>query len=94
MVQDEVCEPGEGVRKLFLVELSPQQARTLQILSHGETAVSVTCMAPSWGGGTEHGSHTVANESPWGALTPLPPCLGHAPNKSESLQVEPRHWDF
>lgn len=50
MVQDEVCEPGEGVRKLFLVELSPQQARTLQILSHGETAVSVTCMAPSWGG--------------------------------------------
>lgn len=49
MVQDEVCEAGEGVRKLFLVELSPQQARTLQILSHGETAVSVTCMVPSWG---------------------------------------------
>lgn len=49
MVQDEVCEPGEGVRKLFLVELSPQQARILQTLSHDETMVSVICMTPSWG---------------------------------------------
>lgn len=29
MVQDEVCEPGEGLINLFFVEMSPQQAKIL-----------------------------------------------------------------
>lgn len=49
MVQDEVCEPGEGVRNLFLVEMSPQQAKILLMVSHGETVLGVIHMEPSWG---------------------------------------------
>ena len=48
MVQDGVCDPGEGVRHLFLQACPCGRLGPLQMLSHDETLSLVTCTEPSW----------------------------------------------
>lgn len=78
---------------MFLVDLSPWQARTTATAEPQGNSNGCHRHGAMLGCCTEHGSHAAAQLESLGSFYKSP-CPGCTPNKSESFQVGPKHEDL